>query len=73
MDNRARVIYGQVYVDDYDREDRAARIAADVLAAAGAAYKQEAAAARNRGQGLPPVAATTTWLKTVIGGKVQRD
>jgi spermidine synthase len=73
VDNRARTVYGQVYVDEYDRDGRAGRIAADVLTAIRAAYDQDAAAARDRGQGLPPVAATTERFKTVIRGKVQRD
>jgi len=70
VDNAARTVYGQVYVDDYGRDGLAGRIAADVMAAVREAYDREAAAARDRGQGLPPLAATSERLRTVIDGKV---
>jgi len=71
VDNAARTVYGQMYVDDYGRDGLAARIAADVLAAVREAYDREAAAARDRGQGLPPLAATSDRIRTVIDGKAQ--
>ncbi|HNV03260.1 MAG TPA: fused MFS/spermidine synthase [Vicinamibacterales bacterium] len=72
VDNRARAVYGQVYIDDYDRDGLAGRTAADVLAAVSAAYDQEAAAARERSQGLPPAEATLARFKAVIDGMVRR-
>ncbi len=71
VDSRARTVFGQVYVDDYGRDGRAERIAADVMGAVSAAYRQEAAAALERGQGLPPVAATLVSIKAVIVSKLQ--
>ena len=71
VDNRSRTVFGQVYVDDYAREGRAGRIAADVLAAVRAAYEKEAAAGRERGQGLPPEAATVERIKSVIGSTIR--
>ncbi len=43
VDNRARVVYGQAYMDDYDRDGRANRFAADVMAALRAANEKSAA------------------------------
>ena len=70
VDNRARTIFGQAYVDDYDRDQRANRFAVDVMVAIRAAYEKEAAAARERGQALPPAAETARRIKAVIGSKV---
>jgi spermidine synthase len=71
VDNRARVVYGQAYVDNYDRNGFADRLAVDVMAAIRAVYESEMAAARGRKQRLPPAAWTVGRIKTVIGSKVQ--
>jgi spermidine synthase len=71
VDGRARVVYGQLYVDDYERTGFAARFAADVMAAIQAAYDGEFAAARGRKQRLPAAAQTLKRIKAVIGSKVQ--
>jgi spermidine synthase len=70
VDNRDRTVFGQAYVDDYDRDQRANRFAVDVMVAIRAAYEKEAAAARERGQALPPATETTRRIKAVIGLKV---
>lgn len=70
VDNRDRTVFGQAYVDDYDRDQRANRFAVDVMVAIRAAYEKEAAAARERGQALPPATETTRRIKAVIGSKV---
>jgi hypothetical protein len=72
VDNRARIIYGQVYVDDYARDDRANRVADDVMAAIRATYENEAVAARAQRQVLPATTETLPKIKAVIGSKVQR-
>lgn len=72
VDNRARVVYGQLYVDNYDRSDFPARFALEVMGAVRAAYEGEALAARSRQQALPPAAETLRHVKEVIVSKVQR-
>jgi spermidine synthase len=71
VDNRARVVYGQLYVDNYDRSDFPGRFALEVMGAVRAAYESEAIAARSRQQVLPPAAETLRHIKEVIVSKVQ--
>ena len=73
VDSRARLVYGQVYVDDYSRNDRVQEFVGEVMGAIRAAYDEEAAAALARGGGLPPAAATLRRLKAVIASKVQGE
>jgi len=70
VDSRARAVYGQVYVDDYDRDGSVDRFASDVMAAIGEAYQKEAAVAIGKGRSLPPAAETLRKIKAVIGWKV---
>jgi spermidine synthase len=71
VDNGARVVYGQVYVDDYDRDGIADRLAVDVMGALRASYEKDAAAARERRQLLPSATDMLPRFKAVIGAKVQ--
>lgn len=71
VDNRARVVYGQLYIDDYDTGDRAVRLASDVMRALGATYEREARAARAQQRALPPATETLGKMKVVIGSKLQ--
>lgn len=71
VDSRARVVYGQVYVNDYERSGFADRFALEVMGAVHAAYESEAADARVRKQALPPASQTLRRIKAVIGSKVQ--
>ncbi len=72
VDNRARTVYGQVYMDEYARDDRADRFAADVMAAVRAAYERLAAAAREQKATLPSAPATLQGIKAIIDSKVKR-
>jgi len=71
VDNRARTVYGQVYVDDYDREGRGQRLAGDVMAAMRAAYEKDAAAARAQQKRLPGAPETLRSIKDVVVAKVR--
>jgi spermidine synthase len=71
VDNRARTVYGQMYVDDYERDGRASRVAVDVLTAMRAAYDHEATVARGRREDLPRASETLRRFRTVIGSKVE--
>ena len=72
VDNRARIVYGQVYVNQYDEDRRADLIALELMADVRAAYEREANAARQRRQALPPAAETLGRIKAVIGARAQR-
>jgi spermidine synthase len=72
VDNRARVVYGQWYVENYGRDGLADRLAVEVMSAIQAAYDGEADAARGRRQTLPSAAQMLGKMKAVIGSKVQR-
>jgi spermidine synthase len=71
VDNSARTVYGQAYLDDYDREERARLVAADVMAAIRAAYEKDAMAARARTRSLPKASQTLRSIKAVVGSKVK--
>jgi spermidine synthase len=70
VDNRARTVFGQVFVDDYERDRRADRLAGDVLGALHAAYEREVRAAAARGEGLPPARETLQRIRSVIEEKI---
>jgi hypothetical protein len=72
VDNAAKVVYGQMYLDDYADGQRADRFANDVMGAVRATYDNEARAARARRQAAPPAASTLSAIRSVIGSKVQR-
>lgn len=71
VDNRARVIYGQVYLDDFDRDGRASRLVSDVMAAVAAAYDRETRAARAQKKALPSATPTLARMKAVIASMLQ--
>ena len=72
VDNRARIIYGQMYVDDVDEGDRASEFAVDVMTAVRSAYEQGATAAGGQRRQLPSAAETLNRIRAVISSKVQR-
>jgi spermidine synthase len=71
VDARAKVVYGQLYVDDYDHGEFVSRFVDDVMGAIRVAYDKEALVAVGRGRALPPAAATLRSIRAVIEGKVQ--
>ncbi len=72
VDNRAKVVYGQLYVDDYARSGFPERFALEVMGAVRAAYESAAAAARSQRQALPPAAQTLRHIREVIASNIQR-
>jgi hypothetical protein len=66
VDNRTRTVFGEKYLEGYDREGRADRLAAEVMTAVRTAYDEEAAAARRRGLSHPPANGTLARLRSVI-------
>lgn len=71
VDNNSRTVYGQVYVDDYDRDGRAQRFAGDVMAAMRADYDRNATTARTRQKSLPPAPETLRSIRAVVDSKVR--
>jgi len=71
VDNRAHAVYGQVYMDDYDRDGRAKRFAADVTAEIRSVYAREALAARGRKPALPSAPEMLQNIKAIIDSKVK--
>jgi spermidine synthase len=72
VDNDARVVYGQAYLDDYQMDGRADRFAIEVMGAVRAAYENELRSAAASGRRLPPADHTLERIRSVIGMKVQR-
>ena len=71
VDNRARVVYGQRYVDDYEGSEAVSALVADVMATIRALYQTEAAIAIAR-RNAPPVAADTLQkIRATIASKVR--
>jgi spermidine synthase len=71
VDNRARVVYGQRYVDDHEGRDAAARLAADVMATIRAVYDKEAEAVSAGRPAPPPAGETLRKIQAAIGPKVR--
>ena len=71
VENRSRVIYGQLYIPGRDRDAFIKRFTGDVIAAVNAAYLEEAAAALP--QGVPPEDLTVRRIRNVITMKVQEQ
>jgi spermidine synthase len=71
VDNRARIVYGQVYLDGYDQGDSVQRLVSDVLMAIHAAYQKEAEAARAERKMLPAAGETLRKIQAVIGSRLR--
>jgi spermidine synthase len=71
VDNKARIVYGQIYVDGSAEDGGAGRVAAEVMRALRAAYDEEALVARVRGRALPPKLTLLDRFKAIIESKVQ--
>ncbi len=72
VDNRARIVYGELYVDVADQGERAGQFAVEVMTAIRRAYEHELAAARGQNRDLPTAVETFRGIRAVIHAKVQR-
>ncbi|HXX36238.1 MAG TPA: hypothetical protein VEM15_17350, partial [Thermodesulfobacteriota bacterium] len=73
VDNKARVIYGQLYVSDYDKSDFVNRFVNEVLAHIRAVYQEEVENALRQGGTLPLAESALRKIKDTIAGEVQKD
>lgn len=71
VDNRARVVYGQLYVDGYSQSELVTRFVDDVMATTRAAYQKEVEISLGQRRDLPAEGETLQKIRDVIGSKVQ--
>ncbi len=71
VDNQARIVYGQLYVDEYERTEFVQRFVHEVMTAMTTAYQREVASSRAQKRVLPAASATLRQLKDIIESKVQ--
>jgi spermidine synthase len=70
VDNRARVIYGQLYVSGMNKEQDIKHFVDDVIASIRAVYYQESVNVAVQGSGFPLAQPTLAKIKGVIASKV---
>jgi spermidine synthase len=73
VDNRARVIYGQLYVSDYDKNEFVASFVNEVMIRVRAVYQKEVENALRQGRTFPLAEPTLHKIKKMIISKVQKD
>jgi spermidine synthase len=71
VDNRAKVVYGQQYVNDYTQGDVVQRLVDVVMAAVRGAYQKEAEHSARQRQAFPAAESTLRQIRDAIGGKVR--
>jgi spermidine synthase len=71
VDNRAKVVYGQQYVNDYAQGDVVQRLVDDVMATVRGAYQQEAEHSARQRQAFPAAESALRQIRDAIGGKLR--
>ena len=71
VDNQDRVVYGQLYVWDYEKSESVNRFINDVMSGIRVLYQREAEMALKQGR-WPPAALTLQKMKEVISMKIQQ-
>ena len=72
VDNRARVIFGQLYVSDYDKNQFVTAFVNEVMTLVQTAYQKEAENALRQGGTLPLAEPTLQRIKEKITSKIQK-
>jgi len=70
VDNRARVVYGQLYVNDYDRGEFVNRFVDDVIATMRSTYQTELKISLEQGRALPAARDILPKLNQAIAMKI---
>ena len=73
VDNQARVIYGQLYVSDYNKSDFVNRFVIEVMMRIRAVYQKEVENALRQGRALPSAEPVLRKIKQTIAAEVQKD
>jgi spermidine synthase len=71
VDNQARVVYGQQYVDDYEGSESVSGFVADVMATIRAVYRKEAEISAVRRKAPPAMAETLRKIHAAVSSKVR--
>ena len=73
VDNQARVVYGQLYVSDFDKNEFVNRFVNDVMARIRGVYQKEVENALRQGRALPSVEPVLRKIKQTIAAEVEKD
>jgi spermidine synthase len=73
VDNQARVVYGQLYVWDYDKGEFAGRFVNEVLMSIHAAYQKEVENAMRQKGMFPLAGPTLKKIKEIISLRIERE
>jgi spermidine synthase len=73
IDNKARVIYGQLYVSDYEKSDFVSRFVNEVMVHIRAVYQKEVENALRQGGTLPSAERALRKIKETIAGQAQKN
>jgi spermidine synthase len=73
VDNKARVIYGQLYVSDYDKNEFVTRFVNEVMIHVRSVYQKEVENALRQGRALPLAGSTLHKIREMITVKVQKQ
>ena len=72
VDNQARVVYGQLYVWDYDQGEFTSRFVNEVLMSIHATYQKEVESAMRQKGMFPLAAPTLKKIKEIISSSIER-
>jgi spermidine synthase len=70
VDNRAKTVYGQIYFEDADLEERARELANDVMSTMREIYERDLAAAKDARRSLPTAEESLQKMSAAIREKV---
>jgi spermidine synthase len=73
VDNKARVIFGQLYVSDYDKNPFVTRFVNEVMIHIRVVYQKEAENALRQGEAFPLAESTLKRIKKMITSEVQKN
>jgi spermidine synthase len=73
VDNKARVIYGQLYVSDYDKNEFVTRFVTEVMIHVRAVYQKEVENALRQGRTFPLAEPTLHKIKKMVTFLVHKD
>ena len=73
VDNQARVVYGQLYVSDYDKDEFTSRFVTDVLMSIHATYQKEVESAMRQKGMFPLAAPTLKKIREIIRLRIEKE
>jgi hypothetical protein len=73
VDNQARVVYGQLYVWDYDKDEFTSRFVNEVLMSIHATYRKEVESAMRQTGTFPLATLTLRKIKEIISLRTEKE